>query len=145
MACSNKINISCITLIVKIDGLRGTFRPSQTLKGIPFLTQNVQLRHTWSRQQLYIARVSVLLVTSSGFRFYPIMIVVMNFISEALGSQSQHTGTKKDHQNLETKFRLYTDTSEEGCQIFLNQLETLDKCRFNASLPLVMIVHGWSV
>ncbi|KAM7103170.1 hepatic triacylglycerol lipase isoform 3-T3 [Ciconia maguari] len=64
---------------------------------------------------------------------------------EALGSQSQHTRTKKDQQNLETKFRLYTNTTEEGCQIFFNQLETLDKCSFNASLPLVMIVHGWSV
>ncbi|XP_061855876.1 hepatic triacylglycerol lipase [Colius striatus] len=73
------------------------------------------------------------------------MTVVMNFISEALGSQSQHTRTKKDQQNSETKFRVYTDTTEEGCQIFLNQLETLDKCSFNASLPLVMIVHGWSV
>ncbi|XP_054692894.1 hepatic triacylglycerol lipase isoform X3 [Grus americana] len=64
---------------------------------------------------------------------------------EALGSQSQHTRTKKDQQNLETKFRLYTDTTEGVCQIFLNQLETLEKCSFNASLPLVMIVHGWSV
>ncbi|XP_075362023.1 hepatic triacylglycerol lipase isoform X2 [Mycteria americana] len=63
---------------------------------------------------------------------------------EALGSQSQHTRTKKDQQNLETKFRLYTNTTEGGCQIFFNQLETLDKCSFNASLPLVMIVHGWS-
>lgn len=73
------------------------------------------------------------------------MTVVMNFISEALGSQSQHTRTQKHQQNLETKFRLYTDTTEESCQIFLNQLDTLDKCSFNASLPLVMIVHGWSV
>lgn len=69
----------------------------------------------------------------------------MNFISEALGSQSEHTRTKKDQQSLETKFQLYTDTTEEGCQILFNQLETLDKCSFNASLPLVMIVHGWSV
>ncbi|NXR71345.1 LIPC lipase, partial [Pycnonotus jocosus] len=64
---------------------------------------------------------------------------------EALGSQSEHTTTKKDQQNLETKFRLYTDTAESCCQIFVNQLDTLDKCSFNASLPLVMIVHGWSV
>ncbi|XP_075621133.1 hepatic triacylglycerol lipase isoform X2 [Balearica regulorum gibbericeps] len=64
---------------------------------------------------------------------------------ETLGSQSQQTRTKKDQQNLETKFRLYTDTTEGVCQIFLNQLETLEKCSFNASLPLVMIVHGWSV
>lgn len=73
------------------------------------------------------------------------MTVVTNFISEALGSQSEHTTTKKDPQNIETKFRLYTDTAEGSCQIFVNQLETLDKCSFNASLPLVMIVHGWSV
>uniref|UniRef100_A0A8B9IIM9 Hepatic triacylglycerol lipase n=1 Tax=Anser cygnoides TaxID=8845 RepID=A0A8B9IIM9_ANSCY len=64
---------------------------------------------------------------------------------QALGSQSEHTRTKKDQQSLETKFQLYTDTTEEGCQILFNQLETLDKCSFNASLPLVMIVHGWSV
>ncbi|KFQ45263.1 Hepatic triacylglycerol lipase, partial [Nestor notabilis] len=44
-----------------------------------------------------------------------------------------------------TKFRLYTDTTKEDCQISYNQLETLDKCSFNASLPLVIIVHGWSV
>lgn len=69
----------------------------------------------------------------------------MNFISEALGSQSQHSRTKKDQQSLETKFQLYTDTTGEACQILFNQLETLDKCSFNASLPLVMIVHGWSV
>ncbi|NXO31274.1 LIPC lipase, partial [Cisticola juncidis] len=64
---------------------------------------------------------------------------------EALESQSEHTTTKKDQQHLKTKFRLYTDTAEGSCQIFVNQLETLDKCSFNASLPLVMIVHGWSV
>ncbi|XP_066184637.1 hepatic triacylglycerol lipase [Sylvia atricapilla] len=64
---------------------------------------------------------------------------------EALESQSEHTTTKKDQQNIETKFRLYTDSAEGSCQIFINQLETLDKCSFNTSLPLVMIVHGWSV
>ncbi|XP_058702531.1 hepatic triacylglycerol lipase [Poecile atricapillus] len=64
---------------------------------------------------------------------------------EALGSQSEHTTAKKYQQNLETKFRLYTDTAEGSCRLFVNQLETLDKCGFNASLPLVMIVHGWSV
>ncbi|XP_071424584.1 hepatic triacylglycerol lipase [Pithys albifrons albifrons] len=64
---------------------------------------------------------------------------------EALGPQSEHTRMKKQQQNLQTKFRLYTEATEGDCQIFLNQLETLDKCSFNASLPLVMIVHGWSV
>ncbi|XP_027737326.1 hepatic triacylglycerol lipase isoform X2 [Empidonax traillii] len=64
---------------------------------------------------------------------------------EALGSPSEHTRTKKHQKNLKTKFRLYTDATEGNCQIFFNQLETLEKCSFNASLPLVMIVHGWSV
>uniref|UniRef100_A0A452HCW0 triacylglycerol lipase n=1 Tax=Gopherus agassizii TaxID=38772 RepID=A0A452HCW0_9SAUR len=45
---------------------------------------------------------------------------------------------------MSTKFRLYTNTTEEGCLILFDHLETLDKCSFNTSLPLVMIVHGWS-
>lgn len=64
---------------------------------------------------------------------------------EALRSRSEHTRGKKDQQNFETRFRVYTDRAGGSCQIFVNQLETLDKCHFNASLPLVMIVHGWSV
>uniref|UniRef100_A0A8U8BJE9 triacylglycerol lipase n=1 Tax=Geospiza parvula TaxID=87175 RepID=A0A8U8BJE9_GEOPR len=63
---------------------------------------------------------------------------------EALRSRSEHTRGKKDQQNFKTRFRLYTDRAGGSCQIFVNQLETLDKCHFNASLPLVMIVHGWS-
>ncbi|XP_061450984.1 hepatic triacylglycerol lipase isoform X2 [Rhineura floridana] len=49
------------------------------------------------------------------------------------------------HHHFQTKFLLYSNTAEEGCLIEFNQLVTLEKCRFNASLPLVMIVHGWSV
>ncbi|KAJ7311315.1 hypothetical protein JRQ81_006931 [Phrynocephalus forsythii] len=45
----------------------------------------------------------------------------------------------------ETKFLLYSNTAEEGCLVEYRQQVTLEKCRFNASLPLVMIVHGWSV
>lgn len=154
-AQSNKISISRVIVIVPIDGLRGTSRPSRTLKEIPFLTQNVHLRPPLEQAAIIYSKSfnltsllhlinCVSLVTSSGFRIHPVMTVT-NFITEALGSQSQHTRTKKDQQNSETKFRLYTDKTEESCQIFLNQLETLDKCGFNASLPLVMIVHGWSV
>ncbi|XP_019389026.1 PREDICTED: hepatic triacylglycerol lipase isoform X2 [Crocodylus porosus] len=64
---------------------------------------------------------------------------------EALDSQHWYTRIKKEQQNLRTKFRLYTDPAEEGCLIAFNQIETLDRCNFNSSLPLVMIVHGWSV
>lgn len=153
-AQSNKINISCVIVIVPTDGLRGTSRPSQTLKEILFdpkctpqpPLEQAAIIHSKSFNLTSLLHLTncVLLVTSSGFRIHLIM-TVMNFITEALGSQSQHTRTRKDQQNSETKFRLYTDLTEESCQIFWNQLETLDKCGFNASLPLVMIVHGWSV
>lgn len=145
-AHSNEIKISCVIVIAQIDGLGGIFRQSQILKVTTFWTQNVQLRPTWSRQQLYRAKVSILLVyclincvsleTSS---------ILTNLISEATELQSQYTRTKKEHQNFATKFRLYTEATKEDCRIFYNQLETLDKCSFNASLPLVIIVHGWSV
>ncbi|XP_053220674.1 hepatic triacylglycerol lipase isoform X3 [Podarcis raffonei] len=52
---------------------------------------------------------------------------------------------RTSHSRSETKFLLYSNTIEEGCLIEFNQFDTLEKCRFNASLPLVMIVHGWSV
>ncbi|XP_030044697.1 hepatic triacylglycerol lipase [Microcaecilia unicolor] len=44
-----------------------------------------------------------------------------------------------------TIFRLYESTVEEHCRIALYQLETLEQCNFNTSLPLVMIIHGWSI
>ncbi|XP_012583940.1 PREDICTED: hepatic triacylglycerol lipase [Condylura cristata] len=34
---------------------------------------------------------------------------------------------------------------DKGCQIRLNHPDTLQKCGFNNSWPLVMIIHGWSV
>uniref|UniRef100_A0A8D2LU28 Hepatic triacylglycerol lipase n=1 Tax=Varanus komodoensis TaxID=61221 RepID=A0A8D2LU28_VARKO len=45
----------------------------------------------------------------------------------------------------QTKFLLYSSTAEEGCLIEFDQMATLETCRFNASLPLVMIIHGWAV
>ncbi|XP_050823945.1 hepatic triacylglycerol lipase [Gopherus flavomarginatus] len=89
-----------------------------------------------------------------SFRFLSLFLLFFIFTQanthggkkkEALGSQQQHTRIKKNQPSSATKFRLYTDTTEEGCLILFDQLETLDKCSFNTSLPLVMIVHGWSV
>ncbi|XP_073159857.1 hepatic triacylglycerol lipase isoform X3 [Lepidochelys kempii] len=89
-----------------------------------------------------------------SFRFLSLLLLFFIFTQanthggkkkEALGSQHQHIRIKKNQHSSATKFRLYTDTTEEGCLILFDQLETLDKCSFNASLPLVMIVHGWSV
>ncbi|KAJ6664305.1 hypothetical protein lerEdw1_008524 [Lerista edwardsae] len=65
--------------------------------------------------------------------------------SGTLGSQLQSIRRKTDHHYSEIKFLLYSNTAEKGCLIESNQLATLEKCSFNASLPLVMIVHGWSV
>ncbi|XP_073474915.1 hepatic triacylglycerol lipase [Aquarana catesbeiana] len=61
--------------------------------------------------------------------------------------------SERDPNNVQTKFLLYneeTDKNEERdnknmCQIVTLQPETLEKCGFNASLPLVIIVHGWSI
>nr|XP_020640512.1 hepatic triacylglycerol lipase [Pogona vitticeps] len=62
------------------------------------------------------------------------------------GPPLQPVQRKTDRRShSETKFLLYSNTVEEGCLIESYQLATLEKCRFNASLPLVMIVHGWSV
>ncbi|XP_062998414.1 hepatic triacylglycerol lipase [Elgaria multicarinata webbii] len=61
------------------------------------------------------------------------------------GPQLQSIQRKSEHQRFQTKFLLYSTTAEGGCLIEFNQRVTLETCRFNASLPLVMIIHGWSV
>lgn len=42
---------------------------------------------------------------------------------------------------------LYSEEADKTnmCQIVTPKPETLEKCAFNATLPLVIIVHGWSV
>ncbi|KAM5172648.1 LOW QUALITY PROTEIN: hepatic triacylglycerol lipase [Mantella aurantiaca] len=54
---------------------------------------------------------------------------------------------KRNPSNVQTKFMLYNDVSDKKdmCQIVTLQPETLKKCAFNASLPLVIIIHGWSI
>ncbi|XP_078541291.1 hepatic triacylglycerol lipase [Lissotriton helveticus] len=63
-------------------------------------------------------------------------------------AEGHHSGlkVKKGHHVPETKFQLYEHSGEEDfCQIMTYQLHTLDKCNFNTSIPLIIIVHGWSV
>ncbi|XP_048337665.1 hepatic triacylglycerol lipase isoform X2 [Sphaerodactylus townsendi] len=62
-----------------------------------------------------------------------------------LGSQLPPLRRKSDCHSSETRFLLYSTTAQESCLIEFQQLPTLERCNFNASLPLVMIVHGWSV
>lgn len=63
---------------------------------------------------------------------------------EPFGS-SQAVETKKTFQDTKTRFLLFEGENDQGCQIRLHHPDTLQQCGFNSSLPLVMIIHGWSV
>ncbi|XP_027707710.1 hepatic triacylglycerol lipase [Vombatus ursinus] len=65
--------------------------------------------------------------------------------SEAAGSSPQDMEMEKKSLKTETRFLLLSSENGDSCQIQLHHLDTLDKCSFNSSLPLVIIVHGWSV
>ncbi|XP_011361727.1 hepatic triacylglycerol lipase isoform X2 [Pteropus vampyrus] len=62
---------------------------------------------------------------------------------EPFGS-SQAVETKKTFQDTKTRFLLFEGENDQGCQIRLHHPDTLQQCGFNSSLPLVMIIHGWS-
>ncbi|XP_018415423.1 PREDICTED: hepatic triacylglycerol lipase [Nanorana parkeri] len=55
--------------------------------------------------------------------------------------------SKRDPSNVQAKFMLYSEETDKAnmCQIVTLQPDTLEKCAFNATLPMVIIVHGWSV
>ncbi|KAM6202469.1 hepatic triacylglycerol lipase [Rhynchocyon petersi] len=53
--------------------------------------------------------------------------------------------TKKTLQDTRTRFLLFEEAADKGCQIRLNHPNTLQECGFNASLPLLVVIHGWSV
>ncbi|XP_008704248.1 hepatic triacylglycerol lipase [Ursus maritimus] len=59
--------------------------------------------------------------------------------------RSRAVETKEALQETKTRFLLFEDETDKGCQIRLNHPDTLQRCGFNSSLPLVMIIHGWSV
>ncbi|XP_053450698.1 hepatic triacylglycerol lipase [Nycticebus coucang] len=64
---------------------------------------------------------------------------------ESFGKRSQAVETKKTLQETKTRFLLFEDKASKGCQIQLNLPDTLQECGFNSSLPLVLIIHGWTV
>uniref|UniRef100_A0A2K6FR85 Hepatic triacylglycerol lipase n=1 Tax=Propithecus coquereli TaxID=379532 RepID=A0A2K6FR85_PROCO len=84
----------------------------------------------------------------------PIFLVLCIFIQssahgqslgpEPSGRRSQAVETNKTLQETKTRFLLFEDKTSKGCQIRLNRQDTLQECGFNASQPLVMIIHGWS-
>uniref|UniRef100_A0A8C6B7V9 Hepatic triacylglycerol lipase n=1 Tax=Monodon monoceros TaxID=40151 RepID=A0A8C6B7V9_MONMO len=62
---------------------------------------------------------------------------------ESFGRRSRAAETKETSQETRTRFLLFKEETNKGCQIRLNHSDTLQQCGFNSSLPLVMIVHGW--
>ncbi|KAM3927592.1 hepatic triacylglycerol lipase [Leptodactylus fuscus] len=53
---------------------------------------------------------------------------------------------KKDPTTKNAKFLLYNEgIGNNMCQVVAHQPETLQNCAFNAKLPLVIIIHGWSL
>lgn len=48
-------------------------------------------------------------------------------------------------QETTTRFLLFPAETETSCQIQLHAPDTLQHCGFNASRPLVMIIHGWAM
>nr|XP_001095252.2 hepatic triacylglycerol lipase isoform X1 [Macaca mulatta]XP_028706816.1 hepatic triacylglycerol lipase isoform X1 [Macaca mulatta] len=63
---------------------------------------------------------------------------------EPFGRRAQAVETNKTLHEMKTRFLLFGETNQ-GCQIRINHLDTLQECGFNSSRPLVMIIHGWSV
>ncbi|GAB5572422.1 endothelial lipase isoform X3 [Prionailurus iriomotensis] len=61
------------------------------------------------------------------------------------GRRPRAAETKEASQETEIRFLLFQEETDKGCQIRLNHPDTLQQCGFNSSLPLVMIIHGWSV
>ncbi|TKC48831.1 hypothetical protein EI555_015059, partial [Monodon monoceros] len=61
----------------------------------------------------------------------------------SFGRRSRAAETKETSQETRTRFLLFKEETNKGCQIRLNHSDTLQQCGFNSSLPLVMIVHGW--
>ncbi|KAM5291678.1 hepatic triacylglycerol lipase [Ctenodactylus gundi] len=64
---------------------------------------------------------------------------------ELLGRRPQAVATEKTSPETQTKFLLFPDESHIGCKLRVGHPDMLHTCGFNASRPLVLIIHGWSV
>ncbi|KAM5339320.1 hepatic triacylglycerol lipase [Glossophaga mutica] len=64
---------------------------------------------------------------------------------EPVGRRSRAVEENETLQETKTRFLLFEGESDKGCQIELHRPDTLQQCGFNSSLPLVMIIHGWSL
>lgn len=70
---------------------------------------------------------------------------LQSYIPGPFGRRQRAAETKEASQETEIRFLLFQEETDKGCQIRLNHPDTLQQCGFNSSLPLVMIIHGWSV
>lgn len=66
-------------------------------------------------------------------------------IAEPFARRARAARKNETLQETKTRFLLFEGATDRGCQIQLHRADTLQQCGFNASLPLVMIIHGWSV
>lgn len=69
---------------------------------------------------------------------------------QSLGLEPSGRGARAARKNetlqeTKTRFLLFEGETDKGCEIRLRRPDTLQQCGFNASLPLVMVIHGWSV
>uniref|UniRef100_A0A0E9XFS5 Hepatic triacylglycerol lipase n=1 Tax=Anguilla anguilla TaxID=7936 RepID=A0A0E9XFS5_ANGAN len=84
-----------------------------------------------------------------------ILLLVIYHLSEGRRTRGNGTDNRETRGHLRVKapyvqrssFLLYSDgdSVEEACPILPFQPHTLESCQFNASNPLIIIIHGWSV
>ncbi|XP_056428399.1 hepatic triacylglycerol lipase [Hyla sarda] len=68
------------------------------------------------------------------------------YSAEYREGQRKQIQNKMDPSTKKAKFLLYNEGIVNNmCPIVTGQPDTLESCAFNATLPLVMIVHGWSL
>uniref|UniRef100_H0V1P4 Hepatic triacylglycerol lipase n=1 Tax=Cavia porcellus TaxID=10141 RepID=H0V1P4_CAVPO len=68
-----------------------------------------------------------------------------NLGPELVGRSPGASDTEKVPKRPETKFLLLPDGRSQGCEIGPHLPNSLQECGFNASQPLVLIIHGWSM
>uniref|UniRef100_A0A6I8NAR2 Hepatic triacylglycerol lipase n=1 Tax=Ornithorhynchus anatinus TaxID=9258 RepID=A0A6I8NAR2_ORNAN len=65
--------------------------------------------------------------------------------AEPKEAQTRRGPTQNGPDRTQTRFLLFPASGDGHCRLQLGHAGSLGQCGFNASLPLVIIVHGWSV
>ncbi|XP_028925935.1 hepatic triacylglycerol lipase isoform X2 [Ornithorhynchus anatinus] len=64
--------------------------------------------------------------------------------AEPKEAQTRRGPTQNGPDRTQTRFLLFPASGDGHCRLQLGHAGSLGQCGFNASLPLVIIVHGWS-